>query len=800
MAGPAPRDNYNPTQSVEPTTNAPNDYLNVRATPQDFGSQVGEATQGLGKTIGNVGTEASNAGVAYQGMLNEHAATVAENTLAVQGGDIYEKYKNLQGLDAANSKDKAVQDYLGLNQKIRDSLGNPAAQRAYDQMATRRISFVIQDMNGYAGLQTQKAFKDGNTASQSLAIDSASKFATASNDRQFGTLSTGPVIFTTNTDFTAPGWGKYQTLPVSTDKTTGRLQFDTGTDQGKVAQADYDNTLNIQLGKAWSNRIISLAIDPNHGNYKTAVQTLLANKDKIPAATFNELSGKLDAPYHSEITRQASQDALADLHSQYLNQTPGLSFPTNLGNVKQADGSFANPSTPVDGAILAANNLRSTQYQGLTLAQIGAKWEGTTPENVNNWVHNVSTASGITPDTIPNLNDPGTLQKLLKGMSVAEKSTKDRALFSDQAISQGVSASLSGKKATLSQGGTPVPNSHSNLVDFVGLHESDAIQSVRQKLADQGFDITVQDEGARRVQSDIAEQRAYQQSESRAMRNSFISMVTDEKHPITSENMLEYNPDPKVKQDWINYQALDPWGAGAIKARINQQARGLSKAYGTDFYSHYADVLDGKVKPDDLQSYFGGDNAPISASGTSILDKAYQGMQTPQGQAFAHAEKQFLDSVEGQVTGSKVFPGINPAILKNAFDKQLMELIPQIEAKRADLTSQGKNPTDMFDSNNKQDYVGKNVRPVDLDKAIKAMVTSSMSGQPFTAPPQSGISTPASIPSTSSSAPETYKTIDDVGKAWNSGKFGTGPEAEKKAYKIIQDQFGGFAPGVPKPQ
>jgi len=781
MAGPAPRDTYNPTQSVEPQTSTPNDYLNVRATPQDFGAQVGQATEGLGKTTEAVGTEAGNAGVAYQGMLNEHAANQAELALATDGGEVYNKYKSLAGLDAANARPQAIQDYLAVNDKIRNSLGNPAAQRAYDQMASRRISFTVQDMNGYAAEQTQKAFKTGNQASQALAIDTASRYSVATDPKQFGTLSTGPVIFTTNTDFTAPGWGKYQTLPVSTDKTTGRLQFDTSTDQGKVAQADYDNTLNVALGKAYSNAAISIAIDPDHGNYTNAMNFVLQNKDKMPSATFNELSQRLDPMYRSEQTRIIATNVIAGGHAAYLNGQIGPSTPDTLTNI------FLNQES--------GNGATSTnigQIQPGTWSQFARPGEDINNPNDNRAVtqrilskYNSDYQGDVSRMAVAYFSGPGNVAP----PGSATPWIQDRTDKTGKSVSSYVSDINSKAGST------------GNLVDYLGMHEADYALQARKDAADHGFDITVQDAAAERVHTQIAEARSYQQSEARALRDNFVKMVTDDKHPITSEAALDYNQDPKVKQDWINYQALDPWGASAIKSRINQQARGLSKVYGTDFYSHYADVLDGKVKPDDLQSYFGGDNAPISASGTAILDKAYANMQTPQGQAFAHAERQFLDSVEGQVTGSKVFPGINPAILKGAFDKQLMELIPQIEAKRADLTSQGKNPADMFDPNNKTDYVGKNVRPVDLDKAIKAMVTSSMSrtSSSTTAATSTQPQAQSQAPQTTQ-APETYKTIDDVGRAWQAGKFGKGPAAEAKAYKIIQDQFGGFAPGIPKPQ
>jgi len=129
----------------------------------------------------------------------------------------------------------------------------------------------------------------------------------------------------------------------------------------------------------------------------------------------------------------------------------------NLGNVKTSSGAanntadFVNPSTPTDGVILAANNLRSN-YQGLTLEQIGAKWTGE-PNKTAEWVKAASQHSGIAPDAIPNLNDPTQLKSILKGINVAENSLSKASLFTDDIISKGIESSLAGKAAETSKGG-----------------------------------------------------------------------------------------------------------------------------------------------------------------------------------------------------------------------------------------------------------------------------------------------------------------------------------------------------------
>ena len=175
-------DNYDPNNKIAPAGGI-NDYLSSRANPQ-AGAQVGEAVQGVGNELRKAGDSQSQIILQQQGLANEHEATMAEMQLAVDGGKVYNKYKDLEGLAAANSKDQAVADYMSVSNKIRESISNDAARRAYDQMATRRMAFTIQDMNAYASDQTKKAYRAGRQASKNLSIERASSYDVATNPHQ----------------------------------------------------------------------------------------------------------------------------------------------------------------------------------------------------------------------------------------------------------------------------------------------------------------------------------------------------------------------------------------------------------------------------------------------------------------------------------------------------------------------------------------------------------------------------------------------------------------------------------------
>lgn len=791
MAGPRPDDNYNPNTTISPS-GPPSDYLNVRANPNEFGAQVGQAYQGLGKTLEGAGQDAMNVAIQAQGLANEHAANIAEMQLAVDGGDVYNKYKSLEGLDAVNSRQKAIQDYLSINQKIRDGLGNPAAQRAYDALATRRMAFTIQDMNSYAANEQKKAYRQGNEASRKLSIESAARPEIASDPRQLNDAKAN-IIFQTNTEFTAPGYGLFQTVPVTQGK-DGRLQFDTSTDQGRIAQANYNNALEQDLGQMYENAATIIATDPKNPNIAKAVDFLEANKNNMSAITYARISNKLSGPYRNEQSRSIAEAGLSEAMSAYNNSAGNVHGPvytTNLGNVTDSKtGLFQNPTTPVDGATLAANNLRSEIYHGKTLIQIAQTWTGE-PQKAAAWADTVSKLSGVGVNDVPTLNNPVVVKQLLRGIAAAEKSPDDRRAFNDSVIEKGVNNSFSGLQANLSQGRNVTLNGniHQSYADYLGDHEAELIQGARDRAKAAGFDVIGQDMAAERIKTRIAEYRSAQAGEIHSLKNSLLSKIMDPDHPITNMATLDYG-DPEIKAAWIRLQSLDSFGANALQRIVNANAQGRSNTYGTEFYKHFSDVLTGKVSDlAQLQDYFGGDKSPISSSGVRVLQQTMEDMQTPQGQGFRRAEASFLNMAQGKITGSSVFPGINPAVLGGKFDKYLQTTVPQIEAKRQDMIKQGKDPSMMFNPES-PDYIGKNIVAPSQGEITKAMSSSIFSGQSFT--PSNATSVPNPHPENPGATLISYKSPEDVGLAYQNGKI-----TKDQARELINSRFGGFAPKVP---
>lgn len=715
-----PRDTYNPNASVSPETASPGDYLNVRANPQEFGAQVGQGLEKVGQTLGQSSDLAQQYAVTAQGFLNEHAANMAEQDATIKGGQIYDEYKKNTGLAAANSKDQYVAAIQQVYNKVGEGL-NPAARRAYEQQSIRRLSFTIQDMNSYAADQTKSALKTGKQSAIDLSVARVGQYSVASNPGQFG-FEVGTSIFHLNDILTNPAvGGPYAGLAVKTNK-DGTLSFDTSTLQGQTAQADYDNQRNQLLTKMWVARGDALFDgDPQHpgtGNVQKVMDLLGDKNNNIPPLARAELMKKYSGPYKQQLGWQIGEETLSHATADYATAAATGSettSPYNLGNVKTVSGTYAQPATATDGVILAANNLRSNNYQGKTLAEIGKTWSNGDP----NWAKNVSGITGIPLDSVPNLNDPTVVKTMLHGIAVAEKNKNEASAFSSGLISQGVDAAFSGQKAKFGTGSGQGPG-YASQVDYIAARAPIYEEQARRAVLDKGGDAQLAEMAAEHVRTRISEQVSGQQSQIRLMEDNLAGLINNPQHPITSETQLDYSSDPKVKQQWIDLQHLNTFAAEAMRRMIRAQALGTSKSYGTDIYNKISDVWSGKITDiGQVAEDIGGDHSPLSASGTNVIYKELQSMQSPQGQAFNHKTNEFLHTIYGQMTGTSQYPGINPGQFKENFDKWLQGAIPRIQAAR------DKNDYSVFDPTNKE-YLGNTIKLPSVNQVSTAQMTALM--------------------------------------------------------------------------
>jgi hypothetical protein len=167
---------YSPVPSNAPSTSVPPDYLNIQASPADFGAQVGQATEKLGATAGQAADMASQQAISWQTVANNVAADAAFNQFQDQNqkilyGDPNDPskpgYFGMHGEAAVNGRAAALQALNDARQGISDGLANQNQRLAFDE-ASRRLQ--MNSMSG-VGSHYDQEFTRYGTEVQSAAID-----------------------------------------------------------------------------------------------------------------------------------------------------------------------------------------------------------------------------------------------------------------------------------------------------------------------------------------------------------------------------------------------------------------------------------------------------------------------------------------------------------------------------------------------------------------------------------------------------------------------------------------------------
>lgn len=697
MAGPRPDDNYNPTQTVTPSTSAPNDYLTTRANGNQFGAQVGEAYQRTGSDISDVGNKTMDVSLQSLGLANEHAANMADMQLAVDGGDVYNKYKSLEGLDASNAKNGAIQSYLGVNQKIRESLPNAAAQRAYDTIATRRMSFTIQDMNSYAATQKQKAYREGNEATSDLAVQQANSYGVASSNDQFNFEMSG-IIHSLNANYTAPEYGKYQTIPATTDPKTGRLDFDTSTTDGKTAQADYDNYMNTKVGQAWANRVNTLVNDRDNGNVLTAMQVVKNNYDSIPPAARARILAILDGPYKAmqvkDGTNQIMSQADQDYKTSLSQSAPTTATPDVIRKV------FADQES---GSGKTSSN--TYQIQPGTWSKFAHPGEVITNPQDNEAVFNRYM------DYIQKLpkvqGDPARAAvAFFSGEGNLSPIGSKTPFLNDHADASGKSVSSYVQdiqnrigSVTAGSGATGIFQSKA---DYLRSHYDDLIGQAGDNAERLHPNNAVfRDSYIARTTTQIHQEITAQEVQDRAHSDFILGKVFDAKHPVTSIDQLDYSGDPQIRDAWTQMQAQNPYGAQNIRNRVAvANSRGQATQYGTNYFQLWNKVVSGQITdPSELSSWIdphSGNKSPLTNTGMNQLIETMKGSQTPEQASQNRMIQNFFNTLHN----SKIGPS-NPHG-DEMFSNYMQSALPLIAGQHG----LGKTDSQLFDPKS-PDYVGK---------------------------------------------------------------------------------------------
>lgn len=594
--------------------------LSVKASPNDFGAQIGEAQQYAGKVKQETGERLTDWAIKQQGMLNETLANNALGEYQIEVAKRKAEFDSLEGLSAVQAKQKYVSEISELRKQYSSRLSG-GALRAFELSSADVEYSHIAQAESYAIQQAKQAHRDSMLLSVNLAQTGMQDPSRAGDMASIG-KALGDVSYSYQSllDEDTPG--------VIFDPETQTHKF-ADTPEGIQAREKLNSDIKYGQGIVWENSINTVAKnDP-----LKASQIYAENKDSIDPEARMRIEASL-APrvidYYATTAVRESQDQIARGHREAVTKSSMGSNPFNLGNVKTRRGAaeniaeFVQPATAVDGVILTANNLRKN-YQGLSLEQIGNKWAPPSENVTSDWVKNVSAASGIAPGEVPDLNSPETLKKLLRGIAVAEKSPKDREAFTEAVLSQGVQDALAGKNAVEAAQPAGVPQQNYPKNQFGGpLTRADWAATNRMEIlsywenwAEQQApgNATFRKQVVARIEAQITDmvqqQNAEQRQDRLVVQQAINGAFTDGKPPLSYEQLKSI---PDVAEVLLRTEVHSPDFTRDIDAKIERVSGAAgkdAKQYGPAFFNLMRDINAGVItNQDELIAHLPSNDSP----------------------------------------------------------------------------------------------------------------------------------------------------------------------------------------------
>ncbi len=698
---PRPDSPYTPIPSVLPEVQQPNDQIRAQATPLDFGAQVGQAAEGLGKTVEQGAQQ-------IQGMLNESLATQAETNYQAKLSEIVGKYKSMEGYDAVQARDSTINDITNLRQQVMQGLPTGGAALAFSKLALRHEAYALQDTNIYAASQV-KAF-DLTTAHDSAvnAVNATSNLSVAQDDARFG-QHLQDVQFQVQRMLQNRGYSG-----LMTPNADGSVSFDETTDAGRGAKAAYEQQMDQYTGQAWQNRIKVLADDPGQGSVKNAQAVFDAHRSEIPAQAQLEISAMLQPRVKQEEASGAAGTALNDAETGYQNYVKGAVQavkPTGAAITPdqidgaihgQESGGAANAPTSVAGAV------GGHQIEPATFAQYAHPGEVITSAADNQTV-----GKRIVADLAQKYNnDPARVAVgYFSGPGNVAPPSSPTPWIQDRADATGKTTSSYVSDVMGRLGGV---GGIQTKADYYKANYADIVEQTRQHaLAAHPDDTTFADAAVARTEQQLSatirqQDLAYASDRDKVWQaaNGDLSKGTA---PLTVDQLRATSPDAAAA--WDRLTAQQPEVAHEIATKIlteNARAGGTdARTYGPEFYSVFNRVHAPAGSPNQItdpsQVYNLVGNG-LTMSGLEKIRSEIAGKNTPDGEAEAHMRAEFFKNAHAELTMTN--DGLNIRDPKG--EELFLRFMPGAYAAIDAAKAAGKTPAQIYNPDS-PDYVGKTI-------------------------------------------------------------------------------------------
>lgn len=311
---------YNPLPNVAPASIGAAPQIRVKANAQDFGANIGQATQGLGQSLQHVGDVAAHYAIQEQLEKNDVELTNAQTQMNEKFSEVNSWYRSLEGMAAVDAEKEAIQRFKQARQDVRSTLTNDAVKRAYDRATTQTEGFAIRETATYKAGQQKVAAHNASNAS--IEQSKAQAAQPGLPEDLFG-IALGNIDINVEKQMISAGWGNDMAR-----LDDGTMIF-ADTQRGKQAEAIYKAQLDQHVGPAFEGRVRTMATE----NIQTAMNYLDSNKDHMPPDVYAKLRAGMITPFRDAEARTISDQTMGEADTEYKK------FVSNPKNryVKQAD-------------------------------------------------------------------------------------------------------------------------------------------------------------------------------------------------------------------------------------------------------------------------------------------------------------------------------------------------------------------------------------------------------------------------------------------------------------------------------
>lgn len=699
MPGPQPENNYNPNSSVAPTTNAPQDTINIRANPNQFGAQIGSALEGGGKQLEQTSDQLSNYIYQKAVLSGDMAANAGSNQLAQTFASTEDEFKrNYRGMNAVNQLHPVLNS---MQQQMNDQAAQilkshgPLAQEAYlrdsrsfyNNSVLRLGNYVDgeaiteadkQWQGKFASYRNQASLSADNTAIVQGMLDKTVSDTLIYENQFKGT--TDP-----NTIHAAVSQNVGQLLNESILSTayTGdtALEQKQALDKAQVLYDQYkDKTIPGEAATPYLD-----------AQQRDQIQSRLTQREW-------QLSGRLDR----ENAKGLSNTVLSDAHGLYIQDLQNM--PQQVGHY--SSGQVFNALIPQESSGNPNAVNARTGASGLTQITPGLFQQyAKSGQNFNNQADRTEVSNRVMDKYLSQYNnDPGRAMVAWfsgegnvapAGSSVPWTTDKsDGNMTTSQYVEKGL-ARLNGS------GG------YQRFSDYAEAHFSDLMDHSKTLAASQFPDRPdLQQTAVSNAQTNlyniIRTQKIQDKTDSDNI-YSYISGNNQYKVPITNVKELETAPE-SIKETWERMKTVHGSEAFNLENKlIAANSHGDAIGLGSKFWDYYSQTMTGKVNDyNSLLSEVGaGKDAVLTNTGLKTLYPLLQRANTSEGQAFNSAEMKFFNQLRPSVTSTGVSPGAHDGQGDDKFNQFMALTIPKIEAEK----QAGKTAEQMFDPKS-PDYVG----------------------------------------------------------------------------------------------